>query len=70
MFDTHARERAAFGINGAVVFADAETPEYLIVIYQVEDIRRARAYLTLDRQEKREFEIGVPEMEIWVGVER
>ena len=36
----------------------------------MEDIRRARAYLTLDRQEKREFEIGVPEMEIWVGVER
>lgn len=70
MFDTKARERAAVGINGARVFADAETPEYIIVIYQVDDTRRARAYLTLDRQTKREFELGVSEMEIWVGVER
>ena len=70
MFDTKARERAAVGINGALVFADAETPEYIIVIYQVDDVRRARAYLTLDRQTKREFELGVSEMEIWVGVER
>jgi len=33
MFDTKTRERAAVGINGALVFADAETPEYIIVIY-------------------------------------
>ncbi len=33
MFDNKTRERAAVGINGALVFADAETPEYLIVIY-------------------------------------
>jgi hypothetical protein len=70
MFDTKARERVAVGINGALVFADAETPEYIIVIYQVDYTRRARAYLTLDRQTKREFELGVSEMEIWVGVER
>jgi hypothetical protein len=70
MFDTKTRERAAVGINGALVFADAETPEYIIVIYQVDDVRRAKAYLTLDRQEKRESELGVSEMVIWVGVER
>ena len=70
MFDTKTRERAAVGINGALVFADADTPEYIIVIYQVDDVRRAKAYLTLDRQKKREFELGVSEMEIWVGVER
>ncbi len=70
MFDTKTRERAAVGINGVLVFADADTPEYIIVIYQVDDVRRAKAYLTLDRQKKREFELGVSEMEIWVGVER
>jgi len=33
MFDNKTRERAAVGINGPLVFADAETPEYIIVIY-------------------------------------
>ncbi len=69
MFDTTARERAAVGINGAVVFVDADTPEYMIVVYQVDDIRRAKAYLTMDRQAKREVEVGVSAMEIWLGIE-
>ena len=57
MFDTKARERAAGGINGALVFADAETQDYIIVIYQVDDARHTRAYLTLDRYTKRECEL-------------
>lgn len=69
MFDTTARERAAVGINGALVFVDGDTPEYMIVIYQVDDIRRAKAYLTMDRQTGRELEVGVDEMQIWLGVE-
>ncbi len=69
LFDTSARERAAVGINGALVFVDADTPEYMIVIYQVDDIRRAKAYLTLQRNTDREFEVGVSEMQIWLGVE-
>ena len=69
MFDTSARERAAVGINGALIFVDADTPEYMIVIYQVDDIRRAKAYLTLDRQIGRESKVGVDEMQIWLGVE-
>ena len=69
MFDTSARERAAVGINGALLFVDADTPEYMIVIYQVDDIRRAKAYLTMDRQIDRESKVGVDEMQIWLGVE-
>ena len=69
MYDTTARERAAVGINAGLIFQDADYSDRLIVVYQVEDIKRAKAYLTLDRQASREFEVGVLEMEIWLGVE-
>jgi hypothetical protein len=43
--------------------------EYVMVVYQVDDIRRAKAYLTMDRQTAREIELGVSEMDIWLGIE-
>ena len=70
MYDTTARERAAVGIQAGLIFEDGDDPSRLIVVYQVEDIRRAKAYLTLDRQSQREDAVGVSEMEIWLGVER
>ncbi len=70
MYDTTARERAAVGISAALIFDDAENSNGMIVIYQVEDIKRAKAYLTMDRQANREYEVGVSDLEIWVGVER
>ena len=70
MYDTTARERAAVGIEAGLIFSDADVPNKLIVVYQVLDVRRAKAYLTLDRQAAREEEVGVSDMEIWLGVER
>ena len=69
MYDTTVRERLAVGIHAGLIFDDAGKTNGLIVVYQVEDIRRAKAYLTLDRQADRESEVGVSEMEIWLGVE-
>ena len=70
MYDTTARERAAVGIQAGLIFDDADDSDRLIVVYQVEDVKRAKAYLTMDRQTDREFEVGVSEMQIWLGVER
>lgn len=70
MHDTTARERAAVGIKAGLIFDDAEQTDGVIVIYQVEDVKRARAYLTLDRQRDRELEVGMSARELWFGVER
>ena len=70
MYDTTVRERLAVGIHAGLIFDDADKTNGLIVVYQVEDIKRAKAYLTMDRQISRGLDVGVSEAEIWLGVER
>ena len=59
VFDDHSETRAAFGSKGGQLFRNAEDPNEIILLAEVEDLDRIRELLASDDLRQRMQEAGV-----------
>jgi len=62
LFDEHATVRKEFGFKGAQAFKNVDDPNELVVLFEVEDVERARQFSQSDELREAMERAGVSDV--------